>query len=244
MIKMKKIKEKHKFAVFFNFLDELKIRDKDFCRRIVSVLRLQKNDELIVFNKEIVIDSVIKSITKNEIELKLISKYRIESINPKMHIFIGLLKKESFEDILYHCVELGATSITPILSEKIHKNWFNFKYKERFESILISAAEQSKNFYIPKVNELVDFNLIINELSSSNSIFFDVDGEYILDIFNSIKNAIELNLIIGPEGDFSEREKKIMEDKNFKFCRLAPTVLRSVQALNVGLGSFRALFNL
>ena len=245
-----KLSPKHKFAFFVEDLSKIEnsIKDKELVKRITSVLRLKTEDEIIFFDRKISLDSEIISISKDKIEIKINKKLKIESIKPEINIFIGLLKKESFEEILYSCLELGATSITPLITEKIHKNWWSNKFKERFDKILISAAEQSKNFFIPELNEPVKFSEASHTeraLASRSiiNILLDVNGQSLLSTLNQIKDTNSLNLIIGPEGDFSDSEKEIMKKNNFIFCKLTPTVLRSVQALNVGLGSFRALFN-
>ena len=268
--------QKHKFAFFVEDLSKIEksffIQDKELVKRITSVLRLKTEDEIIFFDRKISLDSEIISISKDKIEIKINKKFKIESIKPEINIFIGLLKKESFEEILYSCVELGATSITPLITEKIHKNWWSNKFKERFDKILISAAEQSKNFFIPELNEPIKLSQLGSyfdtscftiasqdtqydrgPLISSDSvgivsrnvitILLDVNGQSLFSTFNQVKDKSTFNLIIGPEGDFSDSEKKLMKKNNFIFCKLTPTVLRSIQALNVGLGSFRALFN-
>lgn len=245
-LKNKKNKEKHKFAVFYNFTQKnelLSIKDKDLLSRINNVLRLQVDDELTFFNKVNFADVLIKEISKNEIKAEVLTFDKIDFIKPKINIFIGLLKKESFEQILYDCVALGATSITPIISEKIHKDWWSEKFLDRFEKILIAAAEQSKNFHISQLNSPISFDDFIKENKSKKNILLDIEGQNILSVFNQFKTCDELNLIIGPEGDFSLEEKNKMKELGFAFCKLTPTILRSVEALSVGLGSFRSLFN-
>src|SRR3990167_8684043 len=280
-----KLSPKHKFAFFVEDLSKIEnsIKDKELVKRISLVLRLKTEDEIVLFDRKISLDCEIISISKDKIEIKINKKFKIESIKPEINIFIGLLKKESFEEILYSCVELGATSITPLITEKIHKNWWSNKFKERFDKILISAAEQSKNFFIPELNEPIKLSQLGSyfptthevapdkrytrsdealaksdqydrgPLISSDSvgivsrnvitILLDVNGQSLFSTFNQVKDKSTFNLIIGPEGDFSDSEKELMKKNNFTFCKLTPTVLRSIQALNVGLGSFRALFN-
>src|SRR3990167_5408830 len=257
-----KLSQKHKFAFFVEDLSKIEksffIQDKELVKRITSVLRLKTEDEIIFFDRKISLDSEIISISKDKIEIKINKKFKIEPIKPEINIFIGLLKKESFEEILYSCVELGATSITPLITEKIHKNWWSDKFKERFDKILISAAEQSKNFFIPDKKEPIKLNLFsarpacrakpwrrleFIEGYELSSVLLDVNGQNLLSTFNQVKDKSAFNLIIGPEGDFSDSEKELMKQNNFILCKLTPTVLRSVQALNVGLGSLRALFD-
>lgn len=54
------------------------------------------------------------------------------------------------------------------------------------------------------------------------------------------KQVQELILMVGPEGDLIP-EKKLLVHAGFTFCSLTPTVLRSVQAIALGLGMFRSV---
>jgi RsmE family RNA methyltransferase len=49
--------------------------------------------------------------------------------------------------------------------------------------------------------------------------------------------------MVGPEGDLTHAEKEFLKEKNVVFCRLTPTVIRSKDALMIGLGVLRSLFN-
>ena len=51
---------------------------------------------------------------------------------------------------------------------------------------------------------------------------------------NKIKGTSKnkkINLIVGPEGDFSENEKKIINEKNFIKVNLGRTILRTETAI-------------
>jgi len=50
-------------------------------------------------------------------------------------------------------------------------------------------------------------------------------------IKNSSKKNNKINLIVGPEGDFSESEKKIINERNFIKVNLGRTILRTETAI-------------
>ena len=54
--------------------------------------------------------------------------------------------------------------------------------------------------------------------------------EQLIEIKNSSKNK-KINLIVGPEGDFSDSEKKIINEKNFIKVNLGRTILRTETAI-------------
>jgi 16S rRNA (uracil1498-N3)-methyltransferase len=52
-----------------------------------------------------------------------------------------------------------------------------------------------------------------------------------LDTIKDLSKNNKINLIIGPEGDFSENEKKIINEKNFIKVNLGRTILRTETAI-------------
>lgn len=238
---------KHQFSIFFKELNQkhynLELADKDLINRISKVLRLNTGEDLILFNNNFFAEYKIKDITKSAIFLETSKVEIVKAPKIKFILYVGLLKKEALEEVLYAATELGVSEIQPIISEKIHKNWFSKDYLDRLNKIIIAAAEQSKNYNIPILNESIKFDEFISLTKNKTSIFFDLDGQNILPVYDKVKNQKEINLIIGPEGDFSVSEKEIIKNSGFLICRLTPTVLRSVQAVNVAAGAIRSLFN-
>ena len=52
-----------------------------------------------------------------------------------------------------------------------------------------------------------------------------------LDTIKDLSKNKKINLIVGPEGDFSENEKKIINEKNFIKVNLGRTILRTETAI-------------
>ncbi len=88
--------------------------------------------------------------------------------------------------------------------------------------------------YFPKLHQLKTFQEWYDP--SSVNIVCVIDSEKtILDELDLIKscsiNNYKINLIVGPEGDFSESEKKFINEKNFIKVNLGGTILRSETAI-------------
>ena len=109
-----------------------------------------------------------------------------------------------------------------------------------------SAAEQSKRHIIPKVNEPVKFDELmkmlrdnVNEDSLSYSLLFYENAMGIADTKNVLKeikqnmsgNKVEnVNVIIGPEGGFSEREIEVARNIGIYILSLGDRILRTETA--------------
>lgn len=233
---------KHKFAIFkegaSSFQKNFILKDRDIVSRLSNILKLRVGDTFDLFDKNGFVECKIKSFSDG-VGCEVVSYGKNISDTPKLNLFIGLTKKEAFEEILYSATEIGASLIVPVLSQKIHKNWWSEKYLDRFNKIIIAAAEQSKNFCFPELLSPINFKDLINKTDSEkNKILLDVSGANIFDVRNSLKPG-DINLLIGPEGDFSDHEKEELKKSGFAPAKLTKNILRSIQAVNVGLGFFR-----
>lgn len=235
---------KHTFAIFYGNLNPktktVILDEKDIVNRITNILKLNPNEKIDLFKRAIKLECIIKKIEKNRVELDVLNSERFENTKPEINLYIGLTKKETFEEIIYNATEIGASTINPVITEKIHKNWWDAKYIDRFNKIIIAAAEQSKNFLYPELLSPIKFDdLIKNSKSLTNKILLDPSGENCIDYLKNLTPG-DINLIIGPEGDFSIKEKDSLIETQFKKCKLTQNILRSVQAVNVALGIFKS----
>lgn len=254
-MKLIQMSNKHEFAIYFADLLKnyelnkvITLSDKDLCHRIVNILRLQIDEQFIVFdNKQNLLVEII-AITKKEIKVKVLRKDLNNTLSPKITMVVSVLKREAFEEAIYYCVEMGANIIQPVITDKSN-NWLTLRHfseiGERLKRIIISAAEQSKNFKFPELEEpkkLGDYlDEIQNSTNNAKKIFFDAQGQNLSEIMGKTNQVEELFLLIGPEGDLTPQEKENLKKAQFQFCSLTPTILRAQTAVGLALGMFRTL---
>lgn len=245
--------QKHNFAFYYPQLgtklkdeSQLKISDPDLVQRVTKVLRLQVGDELVLFARQRSITGVISLIDKKGFNLEQVRGQQTIGLLPEIGVALGVLKKENFENALYSCVELGANQITPIIFAKSVSQKIN---SERLQKILISAAEQSKNFNLPNYYNPVSFGDFLQDIKKNlqtTYVYCDFLGDSMWEIATKHREHVsnKIVLIIGPEGDLTTQEKELLSaQSNVLFMRLTPTVLRSFQAVTVALGALRSLLS-
>ena len=66
---------------------------------------------------------------------------------------------------------------------------------------------------------------------SPDSTFEQIKLQFTSYLHLLVKWNKKINLIVGPEGDFSENEKKIINEKNFIKVNLGRTILRTETAI-------------
>jgi len=250
--------EKHEFAFYFQNTSavrqqakvgsEFRIENKELCHRLQHVVKLEKGELFSVFDQEHSIQLKLKQISpKKFVSGQVIKKEKNKILTPNITFLLPVLKKEHFEHALYSLVELGAQTIQPIITQKSQKAFKIQKAYTRFSKIIISAAEQSKNFAFPSLEEPLELSQYLESETlpkcHNTNIFFDPDGMKICNAIEKIKSKSckYITLMIGPEGDLTQEEKTAIKNNGFIFCKLTPTVLRACQAVPVGLGLFRSL---
>ena len=151
----------------------------------------------------------------------------------EMHLAIGLLKKDRFELLLEKAVECGAASITPLLLDRCVKKSLNM---ERSRKIVIAAAKQCGRSRFPTLYEpigLVDWL----EINRSNAVCLNIGDVEKLADWNRTHAPNKIHIIIGPEGDFSANEKRLMKENKIPFLSMGLRRLRAetaaITALNI-----------
>ncbi|MCL4361564.1 16S rRNA (uracil(1498)-N(3))-methyltransferase [Candidatus Dependentiae bacterium] len=244
-----KVKDQaHQFALYIKNLEQIKqkknIDEKDLIHRIINILRLEVNNELILFdeNKNILIK--LKNINKKNIEFDILKEEKNKKFRTKIISVLPILKRNHFEEALYNLVEIGVDEIQLVNTTKSANEFFKI---DRIKSIIVSAAEQSKNFSSSHLKNAISLDTFLSEIKklSFPKIFFDPSGENILDVIEREKKfqkTKEIILFVGPEGDLTQDEKDQLNSAGFIFCKLTPTILRASSAITLGSGIFRSIF--
>ncbi|MBL4593801.1 MAG: 16S rRNA (uracil(1498)-N(3))-methyltransferase [Flavobacteriales bacterium] len=209
-------------------------------KHAIRVLRLKENDTIVLVDgKGMFFDATIINTNPKKCEV-VISNTREENISkPKLHIAIAPTKNnDRTEWFIEKCTEIGINEITPILCK--HSERKKIK-QERYSKTAISAMKQSLKATLPLINDLTNFNTLVNT---------SFDGKkYIAHCYNekqkhfkAIHQLGENSLVlIGPEGDFSQEEIKLALEKGFKPITFGESRLRTETAGIVACTTFNLI---
>ena len=174
---------------------------------LARVLRIQPGQEITLFDgRGGVADAVIEGVGKSAVEARISRRWTVPAPAVEIELIQAVPKPDRWELVLQKAVELGATSIQPILSQ--HTEFRpNPKKQERWEKIVLNAAQQCEVRWLPQLKPLKRLDAILPTL-----------GEYDLALIGSLYEGtkpfreVDLSgkkrvaLLIGPEGDFSLEE--------------------------------------
>ena len=218
--------------LFYNI--DLGENDKDFylnrdeSKHIIKSLRKQVGDSLIFTNgKGLKFTTCLKKFDGKTSKFQVLNIEKI-NCNENLHIGISILKSPTrFENFLEKVTEIGVNEITPIICQRTIKKNINYN---RCERILISAMKQSFKFNLPVLNKIQKFEDFIAQRDEKIKLIATCD-EYKKQELNNVYSNNTKNLImIGPEGDFTEKEIKNSINNKFNLVSLGNSRLRAETA--------------
>jgi 16S rRNA (uracil1498-N3)-methyltransferase len=203
--------------------------DKEESKHIVKVLRKKEGDQLQVTNGSgSLFITEITLATERKCTVKIRHSETAKPTDFYIHLAVAPTKmNERFEWFLEKATEIGIHEITPLICDrserKIVKN-------ERFYKIIQSAMKQSLHYYLPKLNEPTSFKDFMAKNHEGNLCIAHCEETEKKNLKDIIQQKQSYTIMIGPEGDFSEKEIKSALENNFIPVSLGNTRLRTETA--------------
>lgn len=177
---------------------------------------------------------IIESFSGGCVEVRAEKKFRCEN-EPDVHITLyqSLPKGDKMDFIIQKAVELGVSSIVPVISARCISRpdeKSSAKKLQRWNKIALQAAQQSRRGIIPEVMPVITFSEAAENLCESdcNIIFYECGGERVGNIIT--RNFDRINIFIGSEGGFEKSEVEKIKDKGGTAATLGKRVLRAETA--------------
>lgn len=148
--------------------------------------------------------------------------------NHYLHIAVAPTKNlDRLEWFLEKATEIGIDEISLIVT---HRSERKEAKTERLNKIITSAIKQSLKAYHPVLNEVILYNKLISKpFSGQKFIAHCADGEK-AEIKDQLSPKGNYLVMIGPEGDFSEKEVADALQNGFKPITLGESRLRTETA--------------
>jgi len=202
--------------------------DETTSKHVVQVLRMKPLERLqLTDGAGNLLDAEIIDDHKKKCTVRVLKKQFIPQKKQRVCVAISLLKNASrFEWFLEKATETGVTEIIPLLCERTEKQHFRF---DRMKQILISAMLQSKQVWLPLLHEPTRISKVINASAYTNKLIAHCRDEAKSAVVD-FRKAESVQILIGPEGDFSKDEISMALDKGYQPVTLGENRLRTETA--------------
>ncbi|ONI39111.1 hypothetical protein AN639_06675 [Candidatus Epulonipiscium fishelsonii] len=216
--------------------DKITIDGSDY-NHIINVFRLKIKDKLLINDRqgnEFI--CIITSVGKLSLIATIEHKF-IVSTEPKAKItlFQSLIKAEKMELVLQKSVELGVYQIIPIITDRCVVKLETSKMENkisRWKKIIEAASKQSGRNLIPEIKYPINFNEVTDYTNETDLNIIPYEKENKISLKNILETKLKenINVVIGPEGGFTEEEIYHIKSNNFNCVTLGKRILRSETA--------------
>ena len=201
--------------------------DKSQSHYLTKVMRVKENEVFSLFNSSGEWEAKVLGISKNIIEFKITKQLRQKENTKEIWLAFSPIKSNYQNFMIQKATELGITKFLPIIFDRTIVRKIN---KERLEKVIIEAAEQSNRINVPSIEDPQSLKYFLSN-EKMDLIFTDLNSQ------NKKLNLEKLTnnpscVIIGPEGDFSEEERKqILAFEGVQPIKINENILRSETAV-------------
>ena len=197
-------------------------------KHCVQVLRMKQGERLQLTDGKG--NACVASISKSDkryCEVSIEASSFLPQPTRQISIGISLLKNAArFEWFLEKAAEMGVTEIIPLLCNRTERQHFRF---DRMQSIVIAAMLQSQQVWLPVLHQPTNIQTTLQSSTEKQKLIAHCEAAVKPTIATlSITNAVQI--LIGPEGDFTLPEIDMAIQNNYQPLSLGNTRLRTETA--------------
>lgn len=240
----------HRFFVEPDLLaeDTVMLTDRDLVHQLQRVLRLRVGDRILLLDGRG---------SQSEVTLSEISRDRVcavvETRTPAageslvaVHVFAALIRAERYEWFLQKAVELGAVTITPLVTaHTTATDAPSAQRMQRWQRIIREAAEQSCRGRLPLLQPAETLSQALTRITAVDlAIILEQHAEFLLpQLITARPDTRSVALFSGPEGGFSAAELRQAEQHGMIGASLGRRVLRAETAPLAALAVLSQLYD-
>ena len=218
-------------STFFlrNIEGDISFLSENDSRHAIKVLRHKNGDQLSIIDG-LGIDAIAEILDAHpkKTKIKILKK---KNKNKPVQLALAFCPTKSNDRnsfIFEKATEIGVTDFYPIVSQNSERRKWN---SEKFKNIMVATLKQSKQFWMPKIYDVQDFNSFIKLEKLPNLKFIAHCKEDQKTSLKSLANNVVPQLIlIGPEGDFTSEEITESKINDFQSVNLGENRLRTETA--------------
>ena len=213
-------------------------------QHVGKALRLKAGDAIAVFDgRGGEYDATIQRIEKDRVEVK-VGAWRDVDVESRVRVGLahGLPEADKMDWVIQKAVELGVAWIQPLVCDRSVVRLSGERAARReahWRRVAVSACEQSGRNRVPEVRPTLGFQSWIATPSSLARWMLAPGAE---PIARHAPPAAPFELLVGPEGGLSERERDLALSRGCEPVSLGPRVLRTETAPLAALAAIHALW--
>ena len=209
-------------SLYINLKSKL---DKTQSHYIHKVMRIKEGQNFSLFNQSGEFEAKVENIIRGIVEFSVEKKLRSADNPTEIWLAFTPIKLNYLNLMIQKATELVVTRFIPLLSDRTVVRNINEK---RIKKIIIEASEQSNRLNLPILDKLKKLEDFLKENTDTTIFFGDLNSD---NKKIDIQSDEPICVLIGPEGDFSIKEREIISKmKNIIPLNINKNILRSETA--------------
>ena len=219
----------------------------DEAEHLVRVLRTEVGQVYEISDNDKLYLAEVETARKSQVTFKVLEELPAPAEEAEIILVAALIKFDRFEWIVEKATELGVAHIWPFEATRTERGLAqaSVKRRERWQKIAHEASQQARRARLPIISETEDFNWAAG-MDADVKLMLDEESETAilkcLPAARSVKDKVAL--LLGPEGGWTEEERKAAHEHGWVSCSLGQTVLRAETAAAAGIAVVRAAWAL
>lgn len=212
----------------------------DDAHRLRQVLRVAPGDALALFDgRGHEWAGHVAAVTKQAVQVSA-----LEAIEPvaearvPVTLAVGVLKGDQMDAVVRDATMLGVAAIVPLRTSHVTvppKAWQSGAAVERWQRVAIASATQCRRAVVPDVRPVTDYKALLREPAALRLICVEPGVATPAGTWPSLAPPASVQLLIGPEGGWSDAEVEQALAAGALAVSLGPRTLRAETAPIVAL---------
>ncbi len=201
------------------------LNDVGQVHQIMRVFRMKKGDQIILCdNSGWEYSASIQGIGDKLVDCVIGKRKKgVDGDMTKITLVQAIIKKDRFEWLVEKATEIGVAKIIPCITERTEKKALDI---ERLRKIAREAAEQSERTILPEILEPISMEEAAQ--LPGQKVFLDFNAEVLSK--EEFASMTELTIYVGPEGGWTDNERKQLGETVGNVRSLSARTLRAETA--------------
>jgi 16S rRNA (uracil1498-N3)-methyltransferase len=151
----------------------------------------------------------------------------------RITLIAAIVKFDRFEWMVEKATELGVERILPMEAARTEKGLFEASRKraERWRRIARESSQQARRASVPEILPSVDFEASLTELADYHYFMEESSAPPLMSILPQHRMSTDhVALLLGPEGGWTDGERRLAADAGWLPASLGPLILRAETA--------------
>ena len=216
------------------------IKEKEFfieneeAHHLTVVARRNEGDEIVVFDgKGKQFKARITRVQKKFVRGTLLSPIEIKKSALSVELCFAPTSRNTLEDVLDKCTQLGVTSFQPIYTTRseydLLKKWDG--KEDRWHQIILSACKQCSRGEVPVLHPPLSFEKCVAQPEKPSLLAYEAEETHTLSWgLEKLEHPKQIRIYIGPAGGWTDEEIVMAAQYGVLPVTLGPHILRAETA--------------